>query len=61
VRDSGVELTIRLLVGARDLRAAEESVWKAILRSFASRPDIDLAYPTVRTYLEGPIHIDDER
>jgi hypothetical protein len=28
------------------------------LRGFADHPNIDLAYPTVRTYFEGPIGID---
>lgn len=61
VRDSGVLLTGRLLVPVRELRSVEESIWKGILRAFAERPDIELAYPTVRTYLEGPIRLEDER
>jgi small-conductance mechanosensitive channel len=59
VRDSGVLLTGRLLVSVRELRAVEESIWKAILRAFGERPDIALAYPTVRTYLEGPLRLED--
>jgi len=55
VKDSGVLLTGRLLVDARRTRAVDQDAWKEILRAFAARPDIDLAYPTVRTYLEGPI------
>jgi small-conductance mechanosensitive channel len=58
VKDSGVLITGRLLVPARGKRAIEEEIWKGILRGFAERPNIDLAYPTVRTYLEGPIGID---
>jgi small-conductance mechanosensitive channel len=58
VEDSGVLLTGRLLVAARGgRRAAEQKVWKALLRAFAGRDDIDLAYPTVRTHLEGPIAV----
>lgn len=59
VEDSGVLLTGRLLVAARGgRRAAEQKVWRALLRAFAARDDIDLAYPTVRTHLEGPIAIE---
>jgi small-conductance mechanosensitive channel len=59
VRDSGVLLTGRLLVPVRELRAVERDIWKAVLRAFASRDDIELAYPTVRTYFEGPIRLED--
>lgn len=55
VKDSGVLLTGRLLVDARRTRAVDQDAWKEILRSFADRPDIALAYPTVRTFFEGPI------
>jgi small-conductance mechanosensitive channel len=58
VEDSGVLITGRLLVAARGgRRAAEQKVWRAVLKSFAEHPDIDLAYPTVRTYFEGPVHV----
>jgi small-conductance mechanosensitive channel len=55
VKDSGVLLTGRLLVDARRTRAVDQDAWKEILRAFAARPDIDLAYPTVRTYFDGPV------
>jgi small-conductance mechanosensitive channel len=58
VKDSGVLLTGRFLVDPRRLRGAEQEVWKAILRAFAQHDDIDLAYPTIRTYFEGPIRVD---
>ena len=58
VKDSGVLITGRLLVPARGKRAIEERIWKGILRGFADHPDIDLAYPTIRTYFDGPIDID---
>jgi hypothetical protein len=58
VKDSGVLITGRLLVPARGKRGIEQEVWKGILRGFADHPNIDLAYPTVRTYFEGPIGID---
>jgi small-conductance mechanosensitive channel len=58
VKDSGVLITGRLLVPARGKRIIEQEIWKAILRGFKERPDIDLAYPTIRTYFDGPIGID---
>ncbi|MBU1227117.1 MAG: mechanosensitive ion channel family protein [Actinobacteria bacterium] len=58
VKDSGVLITGRLLVPARGKRIIEQEIWKAILRGFKERPDIHLAYPTIRTYFDGPIGID---
>ena len=55
VKESGVLLTGRLLVPARQRRRVEDRVWRKILSRFAEEPNIDLAYPTVRTYLSGPI------
>lgn len=57
VRDSGVLLTARVLVEARQRRGVEERIWRAILDGFAAEPNVDLAYPTVRTYFEGPVQI----
>lgn len=58
VEDSGVLLTGRLLVKAKGgRRPAEQQVWRALLKSFAKHHNIDLAYPTVRTHLEGPIEV----
>ena len=57
VQDSGVLLTGRMLVDARTTRTVEQDAWKAILREFGERTDVELAYPTVRTYLEGPIGV----
>jgi len=51
VKDSGVMLTGRYLVLVRSRRAVQQDMWKVILRSFAERADIDLAYPTIRAYL----------
>lgn len=58
VRDSGVLLTCRYLVEARTRRGREDRVWRAILTEFAKHDNIDLAYPTVRTYFEGPIQLE---
>ncbi len=56
VRDSGVLLTIRILIPVRQRRGLTESLWESILEAFARSPRIDLAYPTRRIYanpLEG--------
>lgn len=56
VQDSGVLLTLRFICKARQRRGTAEEIWESILDAFSERPDIDLAYPTIRTYrnfLEG--------
>lgn len=56
VADSGIVLTMRFLCQPRRRRGTSEAIWEAILREFAKRDDIDLAYPTQRIYnnrLEG--------
>lgn len=57
VEDSGVLLTGRLLARARERRLIDERVWTALLTRFAEQDDIDLAYPTVRTFFAGPVEI----
>ncbi len=54
--DYGVRLTIRYLIEPRRRRGTESAIWEDILTGFATCPDIDLAYPTIRqyrNYLEG--------
>ncbi|MGD2044440.1 MAG: mechanosensitive ion channel, partial [Acidimicrobiia bacterium] len=58
VRDSGVLLTARYLVEARTRRGREDRLWRSILEVFAEHPNVELAYPTVRTYFGGPIQLD---
>jgi small-conductance mechanosensitive channel len=58
VRDSGVLLTGRLLAEVHGLRVVEQQAWKGLLTAFAARDDIELAYPTIRTYFGGPVRID---
>jgi small-conductance mechanosensitive channel len=58
VRDSGVLLTARYLVEARTRRGIEDRVWRSILEAFAEQAEVELAYPTVRTFLQGPIRVD---
>ncbi len=55
VRDSGVLLTARLLVDPRTKRDVEQAIWTDVLEQFDAEAGVDLAYPTVRTYLHGPI------
>jgi small-conductance mechanosensitive channel len=58
VRDSGILLTARYLVGARQRRNLEQEIWTDILDAIEDDPTVELAYPTVRTYFEGPIGVD---
>jgi small-conductance mechanosensitive channel len=55
VEDSGVLLTGRVLVAARERRAVDQEIWKKLLSAIAIEPTIELAYPTVRTVLQDPI------
>ena len=59
VQDSGVLLTGRVLVSARQRRGVDQDVWKRLLDVIAAEPNIDLAYPTVRTVLQDPIKFQD--
>lgn len=63
VKDSGVLLTARFLVETRTRRGREDRVWRTVLDKFADAPSVELAYPTVRTYLHDPIALQrvDER
>ncbi len=58
VRDSGVLITARYLVGVRARRGVEQDIWRGILRGFGEAANVELAYPTVRTYFDGPIELD---
>lgn len=50
VRDSGVLLTMRFMVGPRKRRSTQEAIWEDVLDEFAKHPDIDFAYPTQRVF-----------
>lgn len=50
VIDSGIDLTIRFICPPRERRAKTEEIWEHILDDFATRKDIDFAYPTIRYY-----------
>jgi hypothetical protein len=57
VAESGVRLTARYLVEALQRRNINARLWRAILERYAAEPTVTFAYPTVRTYLEGPIKV----
>ena len=57
VEASGVMLTGRVLVSARQRCGIEERVWEGILRRFRAAEDIEIAYPTVRTFFRDPIDV----
>lgn len=57
VRDSGVLLTARYLSGVRQRRDVEQSLWTHILDAINADPSVELAYPTIRTFFEGPIAV----
>lgn len=58
VRDSGVLLTARFLVETRTRRGREDRIWRAILDKFAETPAVELAYPTIRTYLPDSLRLE---
>ncbi len=58
VRDSGVMVSGRYLVGVRQRRGVTDAMWRALLHAIAADTSVELAYPTVRTYLQDPIVID---
>ena len=61
VSDSGILLTARLVVEADQTRSLNQAVWRAFLKAIAGRSDIALAYPTIRTYFQGPIETRERR
>ena len=57
VIDHGVMLTARYLVEARTRRTVSAAMWRGILEAFNAEPTVAFAYPTVRTYFDGPITV----
>lgn len=57
VRDSGVLLTARYLVETRTRRGRADRIWRGILHAFHAEPAVNLAYPTIRTYLPDTIQL----
>jgi small-conductance mechanosensitive channel len=58
-RDSGILLTARYMVETRQRRSTQAAIWRGILEHFRDSDEVDLAYPTIRTYFDGPVRIDD--
>lgn len=58
VRDSGVLITARMLIPAQNRRGIDDAMWRELLRGIDATPEVELAYPTVRTYLPDPVAID---
>ncbi len=50
IKDSGVMLTIRYLIGPRKRRNSEQQILEELLEEFSKHNDIDFAYPTQRYY-----------
>ena len=51
VKDSGVVVTGRLIIPVRSRRHIDTTMWRALLERLDEEPTVELAYPTVRTYL----------
>jgi hypothetical protein len=49
-KDSGVQVTLRCIVGARGKRLVENAIWRSLLDRFDAEPTVELAYPTVRYF-----------
>lgn len=51
IRDSGVLITGRVIVPIRSRRHVDATVSRALLERINAEPSVELAYPTVRTFL----------
>lgn len=58
VKDSGVLLTGRYLVGVRERRGVSDRLWRGVLGALAEHPTVELAYPTVRTFLPDSLKVE---
>lgn len=58
VKDSGVLLTGRYLVGVRERRGVADTLWRGLLGALAEHPTVELAYPTVRTYFRDALQVE---
>lgn len=50
VEESGVLLTVRHVCRSRHRRESTQEIWEDVLDRFAECDDVDIAYPTKRTY-----------
>ncbi len=60
VRERGVLLTGRILVDTRRRRAVDQQVWRNLLDAIHNDPNVEIAYPTTRTYLRDPLQVETE-
>ena len=51
VKDSGVMITGRAIIPVRSRRHVDTTIWRSLLDKLDAEPTVELAYPTVRTYL----------
>ena len=51
VKDSGVMVTGRAIIPVRSRRHVDTTIWRSLLEKLDTEPAVELAYPTVRTYL----------
>jgi len=51
VKDSGVMITGRVIIPVRSRRHVDTTMWRSLLEKLEDEPNVELAYPTVRTYL----------
>ncbi|MCK5145569.1 mechanosensitive ion channel [bacterium] len=56
IEDSGVKLTLRYLVEAKNRRMTENNISQFVLKAYAGVDDITLAYPTYRIYKQVDSH-----
>jgi small-conductance mechanosensitive channel len=57
-KDSGILLTLRLLVEARSRRGIDDAFWRTLLTSIADEPNVNLAYQTSRTVISDPVVVE---
>jgi small-conductance mechanosensitive channel len=51
VRDRGVMITGRAIIPVRSRRHVDTTIWRSLLDKLDAEPAVEIAYPTVRTYL----------
>lgn len=57
VADHGIRLTLRYLIRSRFRRGSESAIWQDVLEEFGAEPDLHLAYPTARHFVERTSHV----
>lgn len=60
VKDSGVMISGRYLVPARQRRHVSDLLWRAVLEAFEGEDHVDLAYPTIRNVLSDALTVRNE-